>query len=62
MRASALSSSKTTTASTPLTAASSSARSTAGITGRPGPLSRRTEASELSPTTSASPRARAACR
>ena len=32
----------------PLSAASSSARSAAGITGRPGPFSRRTEASELS--------------
>src|SRR5205814_2315844 len=55
-----VSSSKTITWSTAARPASTSARSSAHRIGRPGPFSRRTEASPFSPTTSTSPSARAA--
>src|SRR5437773_1840579 len=57
-----VSSSKTITWSTAARPASTSARSSAHRIGRPGPFSRRTEASPFSPTTSTSPSARAAAR
>ena len=55
-----VSSSKITTASTAASAASTRARSVWPTRGRSGPLARRTDASELRQTTSASPSARAA--
>ncbi len=55
-------SSKITTASTHSSAARISARSRSGKTGRPAPFNRRTLASLLRPTISASPRARACSR
>src|SRR5947208_1394701 len=58
----ALAASKTITRSTAARPASTSARSSAHRIGRPGPFSRRTEASPFSPTTSTSPSARAAAR
>ena len=55
MMSAGVSSSKIDTASTHASAASTSARSCSGLIGRSGPLLRRTEASELSPTISRSP-------
>src|SRR5262245_8259770 len=54
-----VSSSKRTTRSTGSSAARSAARSSKGVSGRPGPLSRVTPASPFTPTMSASPSARA---
>jgi hypothetical protein len=58
---SGVSSSKTATRSTQSSAASTSARSAAVFSGRPGPFSRRTESSEFMQTTRQSPSDLAAC-
>ena len=62
MRPWGVSSSKITAASTQESASRTSTRSRSGFRGRVGPLFVRTDRSELTPTTSASPRARAAVR
>src|SRR5258708_26322058 len=62
MRSCGVSTSKITTASTHASAATTSARSACAEIGRAGPLFARTDRSELRPTISGWPRARACCR